>query len=155
MIPKDRRRRIRSDRGNQSTTDGSEHVSPTADVALTVSVVAVGVALTVMVLLLYFRTAARSIVLGDNPELVTTAVTLGVAHPPGYPLLVLVGHLFSLLPLGPVAFRVNLVAVVCGSATVALVYLTAWRLSHRWPAALLAAGTLAVNPLFWSWSLAF
>ena len=106
-------------------------------------------------LALYVYTAARDIVVGDTPELMTVAVTLGVAHPSGYPLLTLLGHLFSLLPLGPVAFRVNLMAAVCGAGTVALVYVTAWRLSRSWPAAVVATVALALNPLFWSWSLVF
>jgi hypothetical protein len=63
--------------------------------------------------LLYFLTAARDIVVGDTPELTTAAVTLGVPHPPGYPLFTMLGHLFSLLPFGPVPFRVNLLAVTC------------------------------------------
>ena len=67
----------------------------------------------------------------------------------------LIGHLFSLLPLGPVAFRVNLLATACGAGTVALVYATGWRLTRRWEAAAVAAIALGANPLFWSWSLAF
>lgn len=124
-------------------------------VPLTVPAIGVGCGLVLAFLALYVRTAARSIVVGDNPELITTAVVLGVAHPSGYPLLVLLGHLFSLLPVGPVAFRVNLLATVCGAGTVGLVYLTAWRLTRSWLPAAVAAVALGVNPLFWSWSLAF
>jgi hypothetical protein len=126
-----------------------------AGMRLTAPAICVGSGLVLAFLALYVQTAARSIVVGDNPELVTTAVTLGVAHPPGYPLLLLLGHLFSFLPVEPVPFRLNLLAGMCGAATVALVYLSAWRLSQSWPAAALAAAALGTNPLFWSWSLAF
>jgi len=51
---------------------------------------------------LYFLTAARDIVVGDSPELIMAAVTLGVAHAPGYPLFTMLGHLFSLLPFGSI-----------------------------------------------------
>src|SRR2546425_8107370 len=103
--------------------------------------------------ILYILTAARDIVVGDSPEFVTVAFTLGVAHPPGYPVMTLLGHLFSLLPIDPLAFRVNLVSVVCDAAAVGVVYLTAWRLTgERWASALMAL-LLAVNPLFWKWSL--
>ena len=63
------------------------------------------------------------------------------------------GHLFSWLPIGSVAFRIGLLAVVCSTATVAIVYATVWRLTRlRAPAA--AAGlVLATTPLFWKWSL--
>jgi hypothetical protein len=114
-----------------------------------------GVLVTLACLLLYVRTAARDIVVGDTPELMTVAVTFGVAHPSGYPLLTLLGHLFSLLPFGAVAFRVNLMSAVCGAGTVALAYLTAYWLTRSWPAAALAALALGLNPLFWSWSLVF
>src|ERR1700726_5234076 len=78
--------------------------------------------------LLYFFTAARDIVVGDTPELITAAATLGVAHEPGYPLFTMLGHLFSLLPIGPLPFRVNLFSVVCDAAAVGVVFLTAFRL---------------------------
>src|SRR5437867_2839240 len=83
-------------------------------------------------------------------ELFTVAAILRVAHPPGLPLLALLGHIFSHLPLEPAAFRLNLSAAVCGAGTVALIYLTSRHLTGRRLAAALAACGLAVNPLFWS-----
>jgi hypothetical protein len=49
--------------------------------------------------------------LDDSPETVTACVTLGIPHPPGYPFHTLFGHLFSLLPVGALGFRVNLSSV--------------------------------------------
>ncbi|HVM33547.1 MAG TPA: DUF2723 domain-containing protein [bacterium] len=43
----------------------------------------------------------------DSPETITAGVTLGLAHPPGYPLDALVNRLLSLVPLGDPGFRVN------------------------------------------------
>ena len=103
---------------------------------------------------LYFLTAARDIVVGDTPELITAATTLGIAHPPGYPLFTMLGHLFSLLPFGSIPFRVNLLSVVCDSLTVGVVYLIAVPLTGSRIAAAIAALILAVNPIFWEWSLA-
>jgi Protein of unknown function (DUF2723) len=104
--------------------------------------------------LLYFLTAARDIVVGDTPELITAAATLGVAHPPGYPLFTMLGHLFSVMPFGPTPFRVNLLAVTCDALTVGVVFLTALRLTQSRLAAATAALILAVVPNFWTWSLA-
>jgi hypothetical protein len=104
--------------------------------------------------LLYFLTAARDIVVGDTGELITAAVSLGVAHPPGYPLFTILGHLFSLLPFGLIPFRVNLLAVVCDALTVGVIYFTALRLAGSRLAAVVAGLVLAVNPFFWMWSLA-
>jgi hypothetical protein len=57
----------------------------------------------------------------DSGELATTAVELGVPHPTGFPIFNLSGHLFSLLPFGGGALRVNLLGM-CATccATVAL-----------------------------------
>ncbi|MFN2540859.1 MAG: protein O-mannosyl-transferase family [Chthoniobacterales bacterium] len=104
--------------------------------------------------ILYLLTAARDIIVGDSPELITAAVTLGVAHAPGYPLFTMLGHLFSLVPFGPLPFRVNLLSVVCDAFTVGVVYFSAFRLSRSQLAAAIAALLLAVNPTFWEWSLA-
>src|SRR5437762_9322709 len=76
---------------------------------------------------LYFLTAARDIVVGDSPELITAAVILGVPHPPGYPLFTVLGHFFSLLPLSSIPFCVNLLSVVCDALTTGVVFLTALR----------------------------
>jgi hypothetical protein len=102
----------------------------------------------------YAATAARDIVVGDSGEFLAAAATLGVAHPSGYPLLVLLGHAFSWLPFGPLAFRINLLAVACGAATVGLIFSITRRFGVRSLPAAIAALTLAFNPLFWEWSLA-
>lgn len=48
----------------------------------------------------------------DGGELITAAVTLGIPHPPGYPTYVVLGKLFSWLPIGTLAFRLNLLSAV-------------------------------------------
>ena len=115
--------------------------------------VAVGAAVVALALGVYLATAARDLVFGDSPELVAVAVTLGVAHPPGYPLWTLIAHVFSLLPLGPIPFRVGLVSVVCGAAAVGVVYAIALRVSRSVPASAAAGLALAVQPVFWQWSI--
>jgi len=112
------------------------------------------IAVTAIAGVLYFLTAARDIVVGDSPELIMAAVTLGVAHAPGYPLFTMLGHLFSLLPFGSIPFRVNLLSVVCDALTIGVVYFSAFRLLRSRLAAAVAALLLAVNPIFWEWSLA-
>ena len=58
-------------------------------------------------LLLYIRTLAPTVTLTDSGELIVVAHGLGVAHPPGVPLWVMLAHLASLVPLGNVAVRIN------------------------------------------------
>jgi tetratricopeptide (TPR) repeat protein len=106
-----------------------------------------------LALVVYVLTAARDIFPGDSPEFVTVALTGGVAHPPGYPLLSIVGALFGQLPLGPLPFRVNLVSAAAHAATVGVVFLSAERLTRNMLSAAAAAVVLAFGALFWSWSL--
>jgi 4-amino-4-deoxy-L-arabinose transferase-like glycosyltransferase len=114
-----------------------------------VAAAAVGVAAFVV----YALTAARDIIPGDTPEFVTVALTGGVAHPPGYPLLSILGVVFGQLPLGPLPFRIDLISVVCHAGTVVLVFLTADRLVRNTLASAAAALVLAFGRGFWTWSL--
>jgi hypothetical protein len=102
--------------------------------------------------LLYLRTLAPSVatIFDDSLEFQLVCYQPGIAHPPGYPLYTLLGKLFTFLPFGDVAYRVNLMSAVFGSLTVALAYATLRQLtSHRLPA-VLGAAVLAVSPVFWS-----
>ena len=132
-----------------SASASSGFVRPTRDWRTII----VGAAVSLAALLLYLMTAARDVMTLDTPDYLIAAKTLGVAHPPGFPLLDFLGYLFTWLPVGSTAFRIDLLAVLCSTATVALVYATVWRLVNlRTPAA--AAGlALAFTPLFWRWSL--
>jgi hypothetical protein len=58
-------------------------------------------------LLLYTLTLAPTVTLVDSGELILAAWGPGVAHPPGFPLWVMLAHLASLLPFGNVAMRIN------------------------------------------------
>jgi len=58
-------------------------------------------------LLLFGWTLAPTVTLTDSGELILVAQGLGVAHPPGFPLWVILAHLASLVPLGNVAVRIN------------------------------------------------
>ncbi len=61
----------------------------------------------VAALLLYSWTLAPTVTLVDSGELILVAHGLGVAHPPGFPLWVMLAHLASLVPFGSIAVRVN------------------------------------------------
>ena len=71
--------------------------------------------------------ATASPVLGwlDSPEFVAASASLGVAHSPGHPAEALVGRLATLLPVGDVAFRVNLISAICAAACAVIVFYTA------------------------------
>ncbi len=101
---------------------------------------------------LYLRTLAPSVacIFCDSLEFQLVTYKLGIAHPTGYPLYTLLGKLFTLLPLGDVAYRVNLMSAFFGAVTVALLYLTMrLALKFRVPA-LIGVLVFAVSPVFWS-----
>jgi len=57
---------------------------------------------------LYLKTLSPSVGPTDSGELTIAAWCLGNAHPPGFPLFLLLTHLFTLLPLGSIAVRANI-----------------------------------------------
>ncbi|MFN8451235.1 MAG: DUF2723 domain-containing protein, partial [Anaerolineae bacterium] len=71
----------------------------------------------------------------DSAELAIGAATLGLVHAPGYPLYLLIGHLFTWLPIGDAAFRVNLFSVFSLALSAPLLYTVLRRLRvERWAA---------------------
>jgi hypothetical protein len=115
--------------------------------------VVLGAAVATGVLVLYIPTAARDLIFGDGPELTGAAITLGVAHPPGYPVWTMIAHLFTLLPVGTFSFRVSVFSVAAAAVCVGIVYLVAYRLSGSLVGAFAAAAMLALTPVFWRWSV--
>lgn len=100
-------------------------------------------------LTLYGRTLAPSLLLGDGAEFQTLAVTLGLAHPTGYPIYLLLGKLFTLLPFGSLPARVNLLSAVAATLALVLLYLLARRLGCRPLPALVGPLVLGLGGLFW------
>src|SRR5690348_4479632 len=73
-------------------------------------------------LVVYSWTLAPTVTPTDSGELSLAAYGLGVAHPPGVPLWVMLAHLASLVPVGKVAVRINsssavFAAIACAMLT--------------------------------------
>jgi hypothetical protein len=120
------------------------------------SVALLGAAVAVLVGIIYIGTLPPTVLpygvpdTLDSPMLQTEVSVLGVGHPTGYPTYMMLTHLFTYLPVGGVAYRVNLASAVYGVAAVFVVYLAGLRLA-RWAVAA-AAGALAfgLSGAFWS-----
>lgn len=108
-------------------------------------------ALTIFVatLTLYVRTLAPSLLADDSGEFQTIAYTLGMGHPTGYPVYILIAKLFTFLPVGDIAYRVNLLSAAAGALAISLLYLILRRLSVSYLPAALGAFILAGGSLFW------
>lgn len=78
--------------------------------------------------IIYVLTLAPSVGFTDSGELILAARTLGIPHSPGFPLYVLLGWLFSRLPLGSVAWRLNLMSAFWAALAVGAFFLLAYRL---------------------------
>ncbi len=86
-----------------------------------------------LVLGLYLLTLGASTAMWDTSEYIAAAYTLGIPHPPGNPLFVLLGRVFAILPVGPnVASRVNLLAAICSALSAGFWFLITERVLASW-----------------------
>ena len=74
-------------------------------------------------LVVYGWTLAPTVTPTDSGELILAAYGLGVAHPPGVPLWIMLTHMASLLPVGNVAVRINFSSAVFGALACAMLTL--------------------------------
>jgi len=79
-------------------------------------------------LIIYLATLQKDILPADNGEFQLTVTMLGILHQPGYPLYTLVGKLFTLLPIGTPALRLNLMSALLAAGTLTLVGATVRRM---------------------------
>lgn len=84
--------------------------------------------LALLTFFVYLQTMSRSISYIDGGEITTDLWTLGIPHPTGYPLFMILGYLFLHIPFfHEVAARANLFAAVCTSVAVGIFYLVFFR----------------------------
>jgi tetratricopeptide (TPR) repeat protein len=87
-----------------------------------------------VVLFIYTITVAPTVSFWDCGEYIGSSHSLGIPHPPGNPLYVLLGRVFSIVFFffKQVAFRVNLISVFAASFTAMLIYLIIVRVMISW-----------------------
>lgn len=116
----------------------------------------VGVCVTVSVFVLYVLTLAPTVLYYDRPILLDAvmlqvqAYVLGMTGPTGEPTWVMLTHLFTYLPFGDPAYRVNLSSAVYAALAVLAVFVAGLLLSRRVAAAAAAALAFGVSQTFWS-----
>ncbi len=106
-------------------------------------------------LVIYVKTLAPSVLDGDSALFQYAPHVLAVTYPTGYPTYMLLGKLWTLLvPLGSIAYRMNLFSAFLGALDIGLVYLLAQQVvgGSRLPA-LLSAALFATLPTFWKWAV--
>ena len=84
----------------------------------------IAVVIFIITFAIYFSTMAPTVSFWDTGEFIATSYILGVPHPPGSPLFLLVGKFFSLLPISSdIAFRVNIFSPIISALTISLLFL--------------------------------
>jgi len=110
-------------------------------------------------LIVYLPDLSSYVGRADTFEFQVIGPQLGIAHPSGYPLYTLICKLFSWLPFGSVAWRINLSSAVFAALAVGCLYLALvsdlddGAAERARPAAFLAAMVLAFSPTLWSRSI--
>ena len=86
----------------------------------------------------------------DSPKFQFVGQALGTAHSPGYPFYVMATYAFGRLPIGTLAYRINLFSAVCGALTCMCIFLTARRLGVTRLLSVAAALAAATSYPVWS-----
>ena len=86
-----------------------------------------------MTFLLFLITLSPETAMWDTSEYITAAYTLGLPHPPGNPLFVLIGRVFTILPIAPsIAMRINLLAAISSAVSAGMWFLITERVLVGW-----------------------
>jgi len=113
----------------------------------------IGLGLFALVFVVYLVFLCPAIHPRDNPDILTGAITLGIPHSPGYPLFTILGHLFSKIPLGTLAWRVNLMSALFSALSIMVLYFLILKLTKKiWPG-LIGGSILAFSYYFFLQSL--
>lgn len=73
--------------------------------------------------LIYLYTMSPTVAFWDCGEFIAASFSLGVPHPPGTPLYILIGRIFSLIPIGTIAQRITFISAFSGALASAFMYL--------------------------------
>lgn len=100
---------------------------------------------------IYAATLGRDVGTADTFEFQVTASQMGIAHPTGYPLYLMLGKLWTLLPFGrTIAMRLNVGTMVYALIAVLLIAHLLYKLFDHKAHAILLASALGLLPTFWS-----
>ena len=104
-------------------------------------------------LAMYTITLAGTVFGLDSAEFSAAAYSLGVPHATGYPLYMMLGKLFTFLPMGDVGYRLNLMSAVFAAFTVAVVYQILLLVTTRALLSLALSLFFAFSYYFWTASV--
>jgi hypothetical protein len=97
----------------------------------------------------YLQTLLPSVGWGDIARFQYVARVWGIPHRFGYPLYIGLSRLFGYVPVGDVAYRVNLMSAFFAALTAVVVYLLIMILVNDWVAGVSASLSFAFSLAFW------
>ncbi|NVM04153.1 MAG: DUF2723 domain-containing protein [Candidatus Helarchaeota archaeon] len=90
------------------------------------------IAIFIISLTVYIITIAPTVSFWDCGEFISCSYIMGIPHPPGAPLYIMIGRFFTLLPFFDVAVRVNFISALSSAVVVAILFLIIVRLIKEW-----------------------
>lgn len=97
----------------------------------------------------YVLTLERKLVGGDTSWYMLELPQMALLPPTGYPVFALIGKLFSLVPIGPLALRLNLISAIFGSLTILFLFLAINKLTKNEYTSLIASFSFAFAYPYW------
>jgi len=110
----------------------------------------IGACIFLISFIIYFKTLSPTISWGDSGEFIVVAQYLGIAHPTGYPLYILLGKLFTFLPIGSIAYRINFMSAFFASCACSILFFVVFKLTKNVIVSGVASLILACSYTFWS-----
>lgn len=98
----------------------------------------------------YVMTLLPGVGWGDTAEWQTVPHVLGIPHTTGYPLYIFAGKLFTYLPFGNIAYRLNLMSAFFAAVAAFFVYLTVQKLTKDIASAVASGLIFAFSNTLWS-----
>ncbi len=71
---------------------------------------------------IYIFTMSSTVTMEDSGEFLAAAHSMGILHPPGYPLYTILAKMFTFLPIGNVAIKIHFMNALIGAFTCVLLY---------------------------------
>jgi hypothetical protein len=97
----------------------------------------------------YVLTLQRKLVGGDTSWYMSELPKMSLLPPTGYPVFSLIGKLFSMINIGPLALRLNLISAVFGGLTILFLFLAINKLTKNEYAGLIASLSFAFVYPYW------
>jgi hypothetical protein len=98
--------------------------------------------------LLMIYSVSPSVYVGDSGLFSSASYFLGTAHPPGYPLFILLGKLITFLPFGNIALKINLLSALFGALTMVVAYEATFYITKKHVMSLFAPLTIFTSSNF-------